>query len=526
MSSKSHPPKTPRPKSMRNPAARRGQRYRQVLAALSDGLAILDREGLIKFFQPAQERILGLEPGALEGRHWTDVVCPEDLPAAHSGFARAVAQPGIPVTARVRLRHRDGGARNLEVTAVNLLHERWVAGVLVHGRDVTHTVSLEAQLQHARQLQTLGEVAAGLAHDFNNLIHLAAGYTDQAREHVPPGTAPSEDLARAQAALDRAGALSRQLLSMGRSGPGERAVIDVSRWASQALTLAEHAMGRRIAVAFRAGARVPPVRADAALLDQVLLNLCLNARDAMPQGGTLTVITEPVPAPPGAPAGGGPWACIAVRDSGSGMPPEVLARLFEPFFTTKAPGRGTGLGLATARGNVEQHGGVLQVESALGQGSTFRICLPPAGTEVPDAPQVSAPPVELPGSGATVLVADDDPDARALVEQMLLRTGYRVLSAGSGEEALRLFVESRRPVDLAILDVMMPGAAGPEIAQRLRVFDPALPVLLCTGYARQMLEPDLKGLAGVEVISKPYAPLILLQRVHALLGIRAGLFNS
>jgi PAS domain S-box-containing protein len=492
-----------------------------LLAALADGVTILDRAGRVQFFRPSVDRILGREPGELEGRHWADVVHPEDIPAAETGFESAVAQPGVPVRGSLRMWHKDGGARHLDVTAVALFHERAVGGLVIYARDATPRLHLEDRLRRAQRLQAVGELAAGLAHDFNNLIHVASGYAGAAREQLPPEAGAGRELALAQAALRRAGTLSRQLLALGQRTLGQHAVQDLNFQASQLLGLLERSLGKPIRVTFQPGARVPAVLADAAQLDQVLLNLCLNARDAMPDGGTLTVATSAVPAPPeatvrGAP-GDAPWACIAVSDTGRGIAPDVLPRIFEPFFTTKAPGQGTGLGLSNARGIVEQHGGVLRVESAPGRGTIFRVILPPATASLPAPTAVHGP------AGATVLVADDDGDARALLVRMLERRGYRVLSAANSDEAVHAFVDSTQPIVLAILDVMMADASGLTAARRLRVLDPALPILICTGYSREALQKDQAALEGLEVISKPYDPLALLQRVHALASPRTGL---
>jgi len=362
---------------------------------------------------------------------------------------------------------------------------------------------LEEQLRQAQKTEAVGRLAGGIAHDFNNLLTIIFGSLDLAREASGKDVAVLEAIDDARKAAERAADLTRQLLAFGRRQRLERAPVR----APEIITDLERVLGRFIGEQIELRREIDSrstVTVDRGQIEQVLVNLVINARDAMPDGGVLTIAVrdEDVDAERaerlGRPAGR--WVVFEVDDSGSGMDEKTQASLFEPFFTTKAPGKGTGLGLATAHGIVTQHHGVIDVRSTVGRGSSFSVWLP-ATEDSPNGHRVESPSMPHLGRGETVLVVEDEPVLLRVAVRSLERHGYRVLGATSGEQALAL--AATEPVDLLVTDVIMPGIDGPQLATRLRARWPGLPVLFVSGYSADKLEPT-KSLGGTRFLAKPY----------------------
>ncbi|MCC6463924.1 MAG: response regulator [Planctomycetes bacterium] len=380
-------------------------------------------------------------------------------------------------------------------------------------------VESQAKLQEAQKLETIGRLAGGIAHDFNNLLQVISGHTEVLLSSNRLDADTRRKAAHVQAAAQRAADLTRQLLAYARKQVLAPSTLDMNVATAELLAMARRVLGERVELNHQPASAPAWATADRTQLEQVLLNLLINARDAMPHGGSVTVAVRPAPLD-AAFAQANPWARagefvrITVADTGTGMDAETLAHLFEPFFTTKGPGKGTGLGLATAWGIVQQHNGLLHVESAPGKGTSFHVYLPkaPAPASSPAQPAVQsarAAPV-----GSVVMLVEDETLVRELAAEVLDGTGYEVLCASSAEEAIRLFECHSERICAVISDVVMPGMNGPELLQQLRARKPGLPCVFVSGY--DFGELKLAGMAAVAMLHKPFTPAQLLQELHDL----------
>jgi signal transduction histidine kinase/CheY-like chemotaxis protein len=401
--------------------------------------------------------------------------------------------------------------------------------IVVNSRDVTAQKELEAQLRQAQKMEAVGRLAGGVAHDFNNLLLVISGHRELLERSCSGPARLRESLAEIGRAVERAAALNRQLLAFSRRQMLEPKVLDLNSVVAAAGKMLRRLIGEDVRLITKLQPELNPVRADPGQLDQVILNLALNARDAMPQGGILQLETrevklDRVPAdriPPEAPCGSR-YVLLAVSDTGIGMTPEVQARIFEPFFTTKAEGQGTGLGLAVVHGIIEQSGGYLEVVSRPGSGTTFNIYLPavrgPAEGQITSKCQaVSAPGRLVTGRGETVLLAEDEDPVRAVTAQLLKALGYRVLEASSGTEALRLAETSREKIDLLMADVVMPGLSGRQLAETLQSRNPGLKVLFQSGYTDDTIVRCGIIQAEVAFLQKPFTVDALAKKLREVL---------
>lgn len=388
--------------------------------------------------------------------------------------------------------------------------------------DVTGRRALEKQLQQAQKFEAIGELAGGIAHDFNNMVGAILGWAELGSDEVPPEHKARAHFGKIQQQARRAAALTRQLLAFARRQILEPRNMDLNQSVTETLSLLEKVIGSNIELETRLAPDLAPIRADPTQFEQVLMNLCLNARDAMPQGGHLLIETSIVEyddeqcrrftyAHPGR------YGCLAVSDTGIGMDAATLDRIFEPFFTTKEVGKGTGLGLATVYGVVKQHGGFVNVYSELGRGTCFRVYLPvgqvaaePKAKPVADAPAA--------GGHETILIAEDHEGLREIARQTLSQLGYHVLVAVDGEQAVEIFRLHHAKIDLVVLDVVLPRLGGPEAYSFMCKEKLGLPVLFTTGYS-----PDAHMLRSVQqqelpLLQKPYTPQDLARKVREALA--------
>lgn len=453
-------------------------------------------------------------------------VAREDLPRVRTFFeliheddrdrCRALAQQaastGTPVNTEFRIRRKtDGAVRHCLCHAQTLYDDRgrmmaFVGTVF----DVTERMELELQLRQAQKMEALGRLAGGVAHEFNNLLTVILGHA----QLLDPRSAGEEQRAIVQAA-ESAAELTRNLLSFSRQAVRDPSILDASELVATAGKLAQRVIGREIRLIVERASESCTVRADANQLQQMLLNLVINARDAMPAGGELRLRTFPVTLDPDRAAripnaSAGQYVVIEVGDTGSGMDEATKARMFEPFFTTKSAGKGTGLGLSIVYGTVRQSGGAIEVDSWPGRGTTFRIYLPAhTGTPVLRAPL----PVEAPPGVGTVMVIEDEPEVAGLIARILIGAGYTVRWACDAAEADRLWRAHGPLVDLLITDVVMPERGGPQTARLFRSERPDLRVLFMSGYA-----PEESGeITPRDWLEKPFSPEALLARVRAAL---------
>ena len=376
-------------------------------------------------------------------------------------------------------------------------------------RAETEKAQLQAQLAQAQKMQAIGELAGGVAHDFNNMLTAIRGYAELARRGLGEDlTSQRSDLDEVIRSADRAAELTRQLLAFARKTVLEPRVLDPAAIVKEFAPMARRLLGEHIRLKLSLGSEVAYVRVDAAQLEQILLNLAVNARDAMPAGGQLTIQTSAVTLGSGDLAGhptrrAGPFVVLAVRDTGVGMDAETVGRVFEPFFTTKDVGQGTGMGLSTVLGIVNMSDGWIEVQSAPGNGTTFTIYLP----RVDERPGAEAAPEahEAPAGSGTILFVEDDPAVRSFGVRCLRSLGYTVLEAPSGDDAIQIANGYADPIDLVVSDVVMPGMQGPKLAARLRSLRPRIRVLLCSGFADRTGPPQVGATSSYRQLSKPYS---------------------
>jgi CheY-like chemotaxis protein/two-component sensor histidine kinase len=365
-------------------------------------------------------------------------------------------------------------------------------------------------------MESVGRLAGGVAHDFNNLLTLILGYGDLLRRSL---ASQPEQLKRVELIMQAghsAAALTRQLLAFSRRQVLVTKVLDLNALVGRLAPMLQRVIGEDIELAIDVAPDLERVRADAAQMEQVLMNLVVNARDAMPGGGGLTISTRNRAAPPAAAGGAGDGrrqVVLAVRDTGVGMDDEVLSHVFEPFFTTKEEGKGTGLGLATVYGIVHQSGGRIEVESRPGTGTTFSVYLPPVAEPLGDGDESETRPRR---GEETVLVVEDQPEIRALACEVLRQYGYHVLDAGGGQEALRLSAQHSGPIHLLLTDVIMPGLGGVAVAEALSAKRQGLRVMYMSGYTDQAVGPEALR-PGVAFVHKPFYPEALARKVRECL---------
>jgi two-component system, cell cycle sensor histidine kinase and response regulator CckA len=387
--------------------------------------------------------------------------------------------------------------------------------------DVTARRRLEEQYRQAQKMEAVGRLAGGVAHDFNNLLTVINGYSDLLIDALPPGDPTRNLLDEIRKAGERSAGLTRQLLAFSRKAVVAPRVLDLNALVVDLEGMLRRLVGEDVSLAVRTHPRLGVVRADAGQLEQVLMNLVVNARDAMPRGGRLTIETRNAElgedyARAHAGVRPGKYVMLAVSDTGHGIPPDVLPHLFEPFFTTKEPGRGTGLGLATVHGIVQQAGGHVGVYSEVGAGTTFKVYLPrltdPAVGGVP-ASAVRAPV----GGTETVLLVEDEGGVRALSRHILRTAGYTVLEASDGAEAVRVARGHPGPIDLLVTDVVLPGLSGRELAERLAAIRPRMEVLYLSGYTDDAVVRHGVLEEHVHFLQKPFTPAALTHKVREAL---------
>jgi PAS domain S-box-containing protein len=502
------------------------ERMRFALQNANVGIWDLDcRTGALEWSETLEAHY-GLEPGTFGGTFeaFIERIHPEDREPVRGTFRRAM-ETGADFSTLNRSTWPDGTTRWLSGAGRIRLgdHGEPVRGVGI-SLDVTERRTLEAQYQQAQKMEAIGRLAGGVAHDFNNMLTAILGYSAMLTEQIGPDKPIGQDLREITAAAERAAALTKQLLAFSRSQVFSLVAVDVTQVVRTVKPMLQRLLGERITIATALADDLASVMADVAQLELLLINLSVNARDAMPEGGLLTFTTANVTLDatftrdhPGAIVG--PYVMVSVADTGIGMAPEVKARIFEPFFTTKEVGRGTGLGLAALYGTVKQLGGYTRVESHLGRGTTFSLYLPKA---IHTARAERAPEsVSTHVGSETILLVEDESGVRAFVKIALQRFGYRVIEADTAEAALTLLKGYAGPVHLLLTDIVLPVMDGTQLAAAFTRDRPDSRVLFMSGYASS-LESIARGLdPSVQLLEKPFTAQALLTKTRQLLEVHA-----
>jgi two-component system, cell cycle sensor histidine kinase and response regulator CckA len=500
--------------------AQREAQLAGIIDSAMDAIITVDAAQRIVLFNRAAEQVFGVEAAEVLGQP-LDRFIPPALRAAHRQHIPAFGETGVTRRSMyspglLEAVHADGHMFPIEAS-ISQLYLDGVPFYTVILRDISMRVQLEAQLLQAQKLESIGRLAGGVAHDFNNLLTVIGGATELARDMLPPAHPALAELAAIQTTTERAASLTRQLLAFARRQILAPRSLDVNALICETEQLLRRLIGEDIQLCITLTPGLAPIHADPNQLQQVLLNLAVNARDAMPSGGQLAIQTqlvvhERVASSATVPLGR--YVRIVVADTGIGITPEVQTQLFEPFFTTKGPGQGTGLGLATSFGIVTQHGGTIGVESEVGVGTTFFVDLPT--TDVPPiAPEPLLPSSALPQGQETILLVEDDGAVRAFAAQVLRSLGYRVVEAADGVQALQQ-AELVQPIDLLLTDIMLPRMSGTLLAHELVTRQPTLRVLYMSGYADHAKLPDGTAL-GPLVLPKPFGRAELARAVRVML---------
>jgi two-component system, cell cycle sensor histidine kinase and response regulator CckA len=480
-------------------------RLRSIFDGMFDGVWLVASSGRTTYANGAMAGLLGSTPDEMHGRPITDFL-DEPLWLDVKGFlARQRNQAGERM--ELRLRRADGTDLFGIVAGSPITTDEGVfVGTMLNVSDVTGKRSMDAQLIQSQRLEAIGQFAGGIVHDFNNLLTSIQGFTELARANLPEGDPRRQDLDQVLASAARASAITRKLLAFTHRQMLVPVDIDPAQVISDLLPMLRPLMGDGIEVAVEVAADHGWIRVDPTQLEQVMLNLAVNAHDAMPVGGTMTIAVHDLgsidPDRPDPDLNAGPFVRISVSDTGIGMDEATKARIFDPFFTTKGPGKGTGFGLSTVFGIVAQSGGQIGVETSLGEGSTFHVDLPRLGTVVLPGPQHTAEPA--PRRSGVVLVVEDDPVVREFARRSLEGAGYTVLTAAGGDEALRASEDRVETIDVLVTDIVMPGLRGPELATRIIAQRPGIGVVFMSGFAEHDFGPGAELSASSEILPKPF----------------------
>lgn len=496
-----------------------------IVDSAKDAIIAIEQDQRITLFNAAAERMFGCSAAEARGRSLGGFIphfatpgrsenvgttrAPETSTDEPASCELGIRSSGERFPIEISVSRVEAGGRDLITMIVRDITERKRAEMALHEKD--------EHLRQAQKMEALGTLAGGVAHEFNNLLQVIQGYTRYALEGLSGDGERSQDLEQVLKAAGRAAVLTAQLLGFGRRQMLQLVDVDPNQLVADCVNMLRPLIGQHIELEMALGQNVGPIHVDPAQLHQVLMNLCINARDAMPEGGTLLLETRSGLAPcdeksPGARVG----AVITVSDTGSGMAPDVKRRIFEPFFTTKGPGKGTGLGLAVAYSIVQQHHGILEIDSEPGHGSTFTLCIPTV--EVASARVLEERDPSFVGGSECILVAEDEPLVLDLAIRILRGAGYRTVAARSGEEAVQIFESQPGKIDLAVLDVNMRKVSGHEAFRRIQALQPGTPVVFCSGYDPETTHADFVSNEGLTLVQKPFEPWTLLSAIRAALN--------
>jgi PAS domain S-box-containing protein len=502
-------------------------RFRALMESASQGIIAIDRGGRIEIVNQKAEELFGYTREEMIGSS-IEMLLPEALRGVHEEHRKGYFGSPHPRPMGIGLelsgRRKNGEQFPLEIS-LNYVRMDGQALAIAFITDISERLRLEAQLRQSQKMEAIGQLAGGVAHDFNNLLTIIQGYSAMALEELDPADPMRESLEEIEKAAVSAGGLTRQLLAFSRRQLVQRRQLNLNTTITQVDKMLRRVIGEDVELVLATAPDLHEISADPGLIEQVLMNLAVNARDAMPEGGRLILETANLTldreyAGAHLAVRTGPHAMLAVSDTGVGMTEEVRARIFEPFFTTKPQGEGTGLGLATVYGIVKQLDGTIWVYSEPGKGTTFKILFPAAQPEEAP-PELTRQQLEAQRGGETILLVEDEDGVRKLVRAMLERQGYRVLEASGAEDALRIAEDRGARFELLLTDVIMPKGNGPELAAKICALRPDIAVLYMSGYTDRAIRLQ-DQIGGANFIQKPFTPSALGAKLRELLTAQQG----
>ncbi len=495
-------------------------KQRAMIANIADVIAIIDPQGNITYKSENIEKYFGWKPSDLIGVPYTATVHPDDLDRVKEAFAFIMADENATTTVEYRYKVKGGSYRMIHLTAMNLVHDPNIKGVLATYHDITDQKRLEQQLIQAQKLEGVGTLAGGIAHDFNNLLAMVLGSAELLQAQLPDHSDLRKYVDRIIDASERGTSISRQLLIFSRPEQAELKQVSLSHSIAELQEMLKHFLPKSITIETSMDPGDGVILGDAGQIHQALLNLSLNAGDAMTNNGTLRITQFHVPTDvirrkfPQAQAV--PYCGISVSDTGMGMNEAILAKIFDPFFSTKERGKGTGLGLAIVHGIVKNHNGFIDVQSTLGGGTTFTLYFPGVQRQEPGKRRTVDTPA--PRQNGTILVVDDEQLLRDTLFEFLTGSGYIVHTASNGTEALELYARHCDSIDLVITDLGMPVMGGEELERRLREINRDVKIVVSSGYLDGMTKDHLLELGIRDVLTKPFKLRDVQTAIHSVLG--------
>jgi PAS domain S-box-containing protein len=497
-----------------------------ILNSAGEGIYGLDLAGRMTFVNPTAAQMIGSTVEELVGQDEHSVVRhsnSEGVPHLQEGCPIcADFKLGHPYTSADEiLRRKSGATFHATYIRTPLVAEGQLVGAVVVFRDISERLQLENQLRQAQKMEAVGKLSAGIAHDFNNILTIIQGYTSMALTAGPSSLYVRETLSEVLTASERAATLIRQLLAFSRKQIMQPKVVDLNQLIQHFVNMLGRLIGENIRLKVSYAANLPPIWADAVNLEQVIMNLVVNARDAMPEYGQLVISTGVLEidehnAQQHLEASPGRFVWFSVADSGCGIDPSIQEHLFEPFFTTKDVGKGTGMGLAMVYGTVKQHKGWIEVTSRKDQGSTFKVFLPATQTATRELPDEALDPTGSLEGNETILVVEDEKGILELVRRVLQERGYNILTAQNSTEAIDIWKQHSEKIDMLLTDVVMPGGmSGRTLGEQLSAEKPGLKVIYSSGYSLQVLGTGLNLEDGLNFLPKPYQPQRLIETVRS-----------